>query len=262
MNKIIKERKKKINFILLFLLNSFIFLNSRQVDSEYMICSDYLIRLQEKNYLEINNFESFNQKFKKFEFEIIKLEACLKFPFLYIIGEESDNRGNKNRELYLYDIERDHLESFGSFNDLNEKRWSQSGEYTYLEKGTSFLLLKTENLRSYLKTKENKYVLAEITGHPLGDIWQAAWFDRYLIYVSGLGGGPECWGLYDFKYRKNYFIFCCNMAPHSEKFQCAKYSKYLSEIINKIMLSGKSKEIIQISNDFYSEALRILKRKK
>jgi hypothetical protein len=221
----------------------------------------YVIAQKDKNCVNIIDVAKHQIKEKKFDFEILKMEVCQRWPFLFFIGKKFDDRGNSIKKNYLYDIEKELLVSVGQYTDTTEKVWSSTGEFTYFNEMTSIVIIETKNLREYIRHKSKRHIFVEITGHPMGLIWQVKWIDRYLIYASGIGGGAQCWGLYDLKLKKNYFLGCCGMTSNKD-FQtpCKKNSRSLNRIIKQLTHLIKSENLIAISNDFYNEVLRITSR--
>ena len=223
-----------------------------------VVNNKYMIFTENDKTMVVMDQDKLSVRRKKFDFEIIDFEACRNYPFINIesFRKDSDSTHFLN---YIYDIETDRLYSTtrhdGGYRE--EKRWSDDGRYTFFNNKTSIIIIETKFLRNYLKTKDVPKVV-EITLKPDGYIWQSNWTGNYLLYsAEGAMSWQECWGLYDLKNRKNYFVACSGMSqkngtelPYYDfSFLKAKIS-YLASLIEK----GK---LIEISNDFRKEVVKI-----
>jgi len=144
--------------------------------------------------------------------------------------------------------------------DLKERRWFKDGRFTFFNRMSSFLIVKTEDLREYLNTKKVELVYTEIFGHPLGLIRQEIYLDRYVLYASGVGGGPECWGILDLVTKKNYFIDCCGFKSNNHyATPCNRGTKNLKRIVRKLITLIKEKRLKEISNHFHKSVLKLIR---
>jgi hypothetical protein len=203
--------------------------------------------------------EKFQKDIREFDFNIVLMEVCQKYPLIFIIGEnKSSDKKSKEKYNFLFDFKDNDLLELESHVNRTEKRWSHNWEYFYYNQGSSITLIETKFLKDYLKSMDKRYISVEIKGHPLGLIWQENWVGHYLFYASGTGGGPQCWGLYDLLQKQNYFIKCCGMKKVFKE-PCNNNTKEFKNLINYLTMKGM---LIKISNDFYGEVNKIMKKNK
>jgi hypothetical protein len=160
---------------------------------------------------------------------------------------------------YIYDITHDllHETIFYNYGWFEEKRWSEDGQLTFINKKTSFEIIETRFLVDYINNKQVPLVL-KINGHPKGYIMQAKWMEDYLFYSVSVIDLEKCWGFYNFKNRKNHFITCCGLGVDKIEYNksCDDFVDF-KPILNIFASIVEKNELIEISNDFYKDVFKI-----
>lgn len=203
---------------------------------------------------------------KNFETDILHVEISPTEPLVSIVS--SENR------VSLYHIERDktlHLGGGGQY----EQRWSNNGEFTFINRGTYFLIIKTSELTEYLIQAEvhdlhtaDEWLLEKdnsmwikITGHPLSLIEQVAWIDNtWLLYANGIGDNIA-FGALDVNSRTNYFLLGCTYHTLQKSvftYQCEHVDEKtrLLDLFRDIQNKG---ELLPISHNFYESIANLSK---
>jgi len=246
--------------------NSKILINKNQAELEKIketkkqlsiVNKKYLISTECNNELRIINLENLEIHKKKFEFRISGFEACSSFNYINI--ETRIFISNKQTIYnYIYDIESNILLKASDVKIWPDtKRWSDNGIYTYIGKETSFIIIETKYLIDYLKSKCVP-IIAEIVGHPDVYIRQKKWLGHFLLYVANPPhSGKACWGLFDAKEKRNYFVSCCGLADKTRFLDLCDFYYDSKEIVNVLASVLERNDLIEISNNFQKEAFRI-----
>ena len=247
------------SFMSLSLLILSIYSNSAFAKNQIFVYAndEYIVSQEGENVLAFYNGDSSIILKRKFDFSIDKIEICPAYPFLSLTGHSPSNE--QTRISCIYDIEQDRLYGDGLFLDFDEKRWSSCGKYTYFNHVTSFAIVETSKLRDYLAAT-NKIAIVEISGHPLGSIWQVFWEGRYLVYGSGLGE-MVCWGLFDTEKNANYFLSCCGIkiiANYSH--QCEKSAVEPQNALESLLSILEMNKQKKVTNNFYGDVLEIINK--
>jgi len=208
----------------------------------------YLIYVENGTDLVIYDLQK-NQSFKALVGCAIKdLEICPSYPFVSLTCTKE-----RHNTSFLYDLEKRELYEGQFYLDTSEHRWSLSGEYTYFDKATSFLMVRTKQLRKYLQEPKDRQLYIEVIGHPLGAISQVTWIGDNLLYRTGVGE-MECWGFLETTKRKNSLVSCCGMSRNDP---CSRKARQDDSVIRLFILKSERGGLIPVSADFYNEVLRI-----
>ncbi len=217
----------------------------------------YLISTECNNELRILNLENLEIRKKQFEFRISGFETCSSFNYINLETRAFES----NEEIiynYIYDIESNILLKTSDVKIWPDtKRWSDNGIYTYIGKEKSFIIIETKYLIDYLKSKSVP-IIAEIIGHPDVYIRQKKWLGHFFLYVAKPPhSGKACWGLFDAKEKKNYFVSCCGLDDKTRFLDFCDFYYDPKAIVNVLSSVLERNNLIKISNDFRNEAFKI-----
>lgn len=213
--------------------------------------SDYIVTRIDGNEIKIFNIKTNRNLIKKFDADIEKMELSYSYPYISIIL--SDHRA------FIYDIAKNKLFYLGGGSKY-EKRWSRDGKFTFINHGTSFIIVSTNDLVNYLSSENIENLLSRVKGQPLGFISQEYWLNNnWLIYSSGVGEAIA-YGAFNIENKKNYFITGCGFinvgeAEFLKKCEDIGSKNLLIEIFLDKLQKGNLKEI---TFDFYGSILKIL----
>lgn len=225
----------------------------------------YIVTVQNNSELivyDINNKKLFQENLN---INIERIEVCPKFPFISITGYPlgySKKPGFSDfldKEYFIYDISNRKKYS-KYYIDEDEKRWSSSGEYTYIGGSINLLLVPTKMLRNFLNDRRDLKIdgIIIVKGHPLGGMKQKAWIGDRLYYVNGIDG-MACWGLLNTKTKKNYFISCCGMIKNNiYSTKCDNSSDATKNIIRLAATMEMDNKLKVVSYDFCNDVSKII----
>ena len=83
------------------------------------------------------------------------------------IKRQNLSNSHQQSRWIIYDLEFDKIYDQKLYLDATERRWSASGDYTYINNLTSFSLVKTKFLRDYLESNLDTSKIVKIEGHGL-----------------------------------------------------------------------------------------------
>lgn len=233
-----------------------IFLNKRnQVLRKSVTNNHYVVLLKSEKILSIIDTEAMEPIVteKIFNHSITDFEVCASYPFINVevYLHEIDTFAD-----YIYDVKRDKV--YGPMKQLkisiNEKRWSGDGRLTFVNNHKSITVLKTSKLLDYLNNKDVPD-LVRINAYEDGDIWQIKWIGRYLLYGGGNGSSnEECWGVFDLKQKKNYFVSCCGIGNPFKSCDLMDANRITADFFIPLLKEGK---LVEISKNFGKEVYRV-----
>lgn len=197
---------------------------------------------------------------KTLDFHIDKAEICKSRPFISVIGHSYGYGNIVEKSRVVYDVANDKLYEIADSLGETEQRWSEDGEHTYINKGTSFSIIETNNLIEYLESPSDYDESLTVQGHPLGEISQYKWLEEYLIYETGCCEST-CWGTLNIKTKTNYFICCIGAGPQTYSSSCQRISRRGENFIEATFINLlENDELKKVSLDFYNSVSDILRQ--
>lgn len=122
-------------------------------DERIATASDYIVTCAGEKTVRILNIPTHLMWEETFDSPIKKLEICSSSPFISVVTKE--------RALYIYDIEHCRRFELGGGNEY-EQRWSENGKFTFINRGSNFLIIQTADLRQYLLSRDESFSLVKI----------------------------------------------------------------------------------------------------
>jgi antitoxin component YwqK of YwqJK toxin-antitoxin module len=222
------------------------FYNLNKVKNLVLSTNDYIIYIENFNEIVVLNQSNLSITRKKIEFNIANIETCKSKEIVNIGQYDPKSYEYKN---FIYDIRKNELFEINRLrNEWNEKRWSPDGLLTYLNNDKSITIIESKYLHEYLINKEVPIVVT-IKGDADLNMRQVGWIGNFFVYGCGCIGQHECWGMYDLKLKKNYFIDCCGIYFKNSKSCDLKID---ANIINKMFVDLIiNKKLIEIPTNFF-----------
>jgi len=161
-----------------------------------IVARDYILTRSGSNSLSVSHFGTRRGFEKRFDGVILRIETC---PIADFVSLRLKRTGSSEFHSVLLNTVSGQVydNRLLSLLDFDEKRWSPSGIFTYLNLGSSCGIIRTDQLEQFLSDPREENLSVKVDGIPIGTIFQEEWLsDRFLLLGTGQSGGMA-WCLLD-----------------------------------------------------------------
>lgn len=174
--------------------------------ADYYLTKNFVVQTLGTNALIMSEISTGTVTTNTFATNIYKVESSCAHDYLSLQRDSLDDE----KEFVVYGINDQKIYSFPYLRnlDIDERRWSVHGQYTYIQKGISFGIMKTSMFFHSLENNLPLIYEIEVEGDPFGYIFQEenGWLnERFLLFGTGQGE-KIAWGVLDIQEREVYFL--------------------------------------------------------
>lgn len=183
-------------FLCIIVLGSYCLGHAHASTCESLVSPNYVIHNIDSNTLSVTHVDTQESFTCRLEGTLSGIEVC---PMADVLSIRLMPPNSSSHKAVLLDIgtRKLHDNRMLTLLDVDERRWSPGGAYTYFNLGASMGVVKTADLDSFLEDPREDRLLIQIEGIPVGLIFQEEWMsDRFLIIGTGQSG-IMAWSLLD-----------------------------------------------------------------
>lgn len=180
----------------------------------------WLVISQDTRTLVVRSLDTGKAWTRSFPSDVCHLELCPDCAYLSY-RTECSAPGAPDGPFALMDLTTRHETTDPILHlDGDEQRWGPRGSFAFFREESTLWLVPDDSIGAFLdELSDTRHPTTgiQITGHPLGFIWQQSWLGGDLLIIGTGVGEMACWGLADPGQESVEFLTCCGL-PGIEKY--------------------------------------------